>query len=256
MRIVLAQSHIVWEDTDKNIENAVRIVQENEEADLIFFPEMSFTGFSMNTDHTSDIGMYTIQRMKMEARRYNTAIGFGWVRQNNADKNKSDNVYTILDSTGKPLFEYIKIHPFSYSGEDKLFKGGNRLSTFEYKGVSFAVFICYDLRFPEIFRMVADKTHVIIIPACWPAGRSDHWKVLLRARAIENQVYIMAVNCQGNIGEVYYSGDSCVINPVGEVIEMLTGKEGIISFDFIDDVDDYRSSFPVLKDRRVRGFHL
>ena len=90
----------------------------------------------------------------------------------------------------------------------------------------------------------------IIIPANWPAKRAEHWKALLKARAIENQVYIFAANCQGNIGGIYYSGDSCVINPDGQVLEMLSDQEGVIVYDLVDDVFLYRKAFPVLKDRR------
>ena len=73
---------------------------------------------------------------------------------------------------------------------------------------------------------------------------------MLKARAIENQVYIFAVNCVGDIGGQYYSGDSCVINPNGDIIEMLSDKEGVITYDFEDDVCKYRKQFPVLNDRR------
>lgn len=97
--------------------------------------------------------------------------------------------------------------------------------------------------------MVARDVSAVIIPANWPAKRSEHWKTLLRARAIENQVYILAVNCYGNLFGQYYSGDSCVINPNGEVLEMLSGQEGIISFELFDNVDEFRTRFPVLQDQ-------
>ena len=115
-----------------------------------------------------------------------------------------------------------------------------------------AVFICYDLRFPELFRAVSDKVSAVIIPANWPAKRSKHWKTLLQARAIENQVYILAVNCQGDMNGQYYSGDSCIINPNGDILDSLSDCEGVIHFDLPDDVEQYRNSFPVLKDRRPK----
>ncbi len=92
--------------------------------------------------------------------------------------------------------------------------------------------------------------HVILLPADWPAKRSHHWKTLLQARAIENQVYILAVNCVGQIDDLYYSGDSCVINPNGEVLQMLSDEEGLVIFELTDDVEEYRKAFPVKQDRR------
>ena len=163
---------------------------------------------------------------------------------------KNKNRYSIVDRTGNVVSSYVKIHPFSYSGEDEKFMGGNALSLFTIGEVSFSTFICYDLRFPELFRAVADKVHAVIVPACWPAKRSEHWKTLLRARAIENQVYVFAVNCVGDISGQHYSGDSCVINPTGDVLKMLSDREGVLTYDFKDDVEDYRKQFPVLKNRR------
>ncbi len=158
----------------------------------------------------------------------------------------------------------MKIHPFSFSGEDQYFRGGEEIKTFtlphfamdgqdnkeDQKHLTFTTFICYDLRFPELFRLVAGSVDAVIIPANWPARCSKHWKALLKAHAIENQVYIFAINCFGDMGGQYYSGDSCVINPDGEVLLSLSDQEGTLIFDLQPDVGQYRNSFPVLKDRR------
>ncbi len=245
MNIGLVQSIIIWEDKGKNIIEAESTIARHSGIELFLFPEMSFTGFSMNTDLTAEFSRETVVRMSDIAKKYNVNIGFGWVRKK---ASKSENVYTILDSSGKLISEYVKIHPFSYSGEDKYFQGGEDIKIFSISNIPFTTFICYDLRFLEVFRTVADSIHAIIIPANWPAKRSEHWKTLLRARAIENQVYIFAINCQGDIGGQYYSGYSCIINPDGEVLEILSDKTGVISFDFVDDVDSYREKFPVLRD--------
>lgn len=255
MRIALAQTYIEWENKQFNIRKAADIVMEQVIAgtELILFPEMSFSGFSMNTRATGERDMETVNRMSLLAMNHTVAIGFGWVRWIG---DKCENVYSILDKNGKVISEYVKIHPFSYSGEDEKFSGGEKITLFDYEGVRCSNFICYDLRFPELFRLVADDVHVIIVPANWPAKRAEHWKTLLRARAIENQVYIFGINCQGNIGGLYYSGDSCVINPNGDVIEMLSDSEGVITYDFSDDVEEYREAFPVLKDRKSKLYSL
>ncbi len=247
MKIALLQTHICWENKTENISKLEKVISDNPDTEAFFLPEMSFTGFSMNIGKTVDRDRKTVAEMKKIASRYNTAIGFGWVRPAGE---KCENIYTVVDNNGKVISEYAKIHPFSYSAEDMFFKGGTHLSVFELGGVPFTVFICYDLRFPELFRYVCDDVHAVIIPANWPAKRSEHWKTLLRARAIENQIYVFAVNCFGDQNSQYYSGDSCVITPDGDVCASLSDQEGVIRYEFIDNVEQYRKNFPVLKDRK------
>ncbi len=247
MRIALAQTHIVWEEKEKNIQKAEQLIREQASVgtEMVLFPEMSFTGFSMNTSLIKESGEETLKILHNIAKNNHISIGFGWVK---AGEYRCQNIYTILNDKGDIISSYVKIHPFSFSGEDKYFEGGKFISLFHINDVRFTIFICYDLRFPELFRIVADQVHAVIVPANWPAKRSEHWKSLLRARAIENQVYIFAINCVGSIGGIYYSGDSCVINPNGEVIETIAGREGMVVNEFEDDVDLYRVGFPVLKD--------
>ena len=248
MKIALVQSHIFWEDKERNLAALESVLETERGADLYLLPEMSFTGFSMHTDRTAEQNRETAERVARLAVQHQTAIGFGWVRQAGE---KCENVYSIINSRGDLVSEYVKIHPFSYSGEDKYFSGGSRTVIFEIDGIPFTVFICYDLRFPELFRAVCPDVHAVILPANWPAKRAEHWKTLLRARAIENQVYIFAVNCAGEMGGLTYSGDSCVIKPDGEVACMLSGRDGILCWDLTDDTDRYRKAFPVLQDRRL-----
>lgn len=295
MRIALYQMHIEWEDKQANMEKveaklralaeaqhepASEAQQESsseKQIDVLLLPEMSFTGFSMNTDTTKEEKEETIEKMKLLAKQYNIAIGFGWVKdcskedcskeycdkeyrsgeyQNEEYCNehfrgkKAENHYTIVDKTGECISDYAKIHPFSFAGEDLKFQGGEEITSFWLEGVPCSNFICYDLRFPEIFQIASKTANMIIVPANWPAKRSSHWKALLQARAIENQVYIIAINCVGQMDNLYYSGDSCVINPDGQVLDMLSDEEGLIIYDFADDVETYRSSFPVKQDRR------
>lgn len=248
MKITLVQNHIIWENRDRNIAVFEKIAAENEDTDLFLLPEMSFTGFSMNTAKTADPTGKTVSLMSDLAVRHKSAIGFGWVRKTD---DKCENVYTVVDSSGRIISDYVKIHPFSYSGEDKYFSGGNKISVYKIGGIPFSTFICYDLRFPELFRAVCEDVHAVIVPANWPAKRAGHWKTLLRARAIENQVYILGINCAGEINGQYYSGDSCIIDPNGEICGMLSDKEGILKYDLTDNTETYRNSFPVLKDIRT-----
>ena len=251
MKVCLAQTEIRFEEKEENRRVAEKLIR-NASArgmDMILFPEMSFTGFSMNTELIGEEYRETPEFISGLARERSINIGFGWVKK---DDKGYQNCYSIVGRNGKEAADYVKIHPFSYSGEDIYYKAGDHLCIFEVEKHQIAVFICYDLRFPELFRAVSDKVSAVIIPANWPAKRSEHWKTLLRARAIENQLYILAINCCGDMNGQYYSGDSCVINPNGDVLKMLSDSAGVIDFDLSDDTVQYREAFPVLKDRRPK----
>ena len=252
IKIALMQTQIVWEDKERNYGIAGERIREAADrgAEAVFFPEMSFTGFSMNVDRTKESDGRTIRRMKALAQQYHVSIGFGWVKDCLGICGKCENHYTVVDGAGNVLSDHVKLHPFSHSGEDLRFQGGSALTYFMLNGIPCSSFICYDLRFPEIFQAVSKRVHVIIVPANWPAERSAHWKALLRARAIENQVYILAVNCVGEIGGVHYTGDSCIIDPDGRINAELSGTEGMIGLELTDDVERFREAFPVKQDRR------
>ena len=272
IRISLVQPEIFFEQKDRNLKQAEAVIKEEVKAgtDLVLLPEMSFTGYSMDTRKVGEVPVTqgagssvtpgaeasvgseqtsTLNRVRDLARRYGLAIGFGWVALPPGDL--AENRYTIVDREGRVVNEFTKLHPFSYAGEDRYFRGGAGPVRYEMSGIPFTTMICYDLRFPEEFREVAGDVHAAVIPANWPASRSEHWKTLLRARAIENQIYIFAVNCVGIMDGQEYSGDSCVICPDGRVADMLSGKAGVLRYRFTDDTEAYREAFPVLKDRRT-----
>lgn len=249
MKIALYQMNIVWENKEQNyilLENILKR-QFGKGINLLILPEMSFTGFSMNTFRTKENNLQTVEKISYFARTYQMAIGFGWVKDCGE---KSENHYTVIDKDGIVISDYIKIHPFSFSGEDQKFQGGEKIISFELNGIVFSTCLCYDLRFPEIFQIASKKAHVILLPANWPKKRREHWKCLLRARAIENQVYMMGVNCIGEIGGLLYSGDSCVIDPNGEVRLDAGMQEMVLEYDLTDDVEQFRNEFPVKKDRK------
>ena len=246
--IALYQMHIIWEDKEANylqLESKLKELKDKK-TELLLLPEMSFTGFSMNTDVTKESNRETVSKMVEYAKQYHIAIGFGWVKDCGE---KSENHYSIVNENGEVLSDYAKIHPFSYSGEDKKFQGGGRIEHFKLKGIPFSSFICYDLRFPEIFQIASKEANVILVPANWPEKRREHWRCLLQARAIENQVYIIAVNCVGEVGGVDYSGDSCVIDPNGKVLRILSEEEGVLEYELTDNVGTFRKSFGVKYDR-------
>lgn len=249
MKLALYQMHIIWEDKEANyiqVEQKLKTAYERG-IDLFLLPEMSFTGFSMNTYVTKENDDRTIKRMITYAKQYHMAIGFGWVKDCGR---KSENHYTIVNKNGEIISDYAKIHPFSYSGEDEKFQGGTDIVTFQLDDIIFSNFICYDLRFPEVFQIASKKANVILVPANWPEARSEHWKCLLKARAIENQVYVAAVNCVGEINGLHYSGDSCVIDPNGRMLVELSKAESVLEYELTDDTREIRARFPVKRDRR------
>ena len=241
MRIALAQTNILWEDKQANLVRAEEFVIAAG-AEIVLFPEMSLTGFSMHTDVTAEICQpyaeiqsraqmdstpdmtnqpttgWTIEQIKTLADRHHTTIGIGWVKKT------------------EPLCEN------HYSIE---FQAG--------------LAICYDLRFPEQFRAMVPETEIFIVAANWPEARTSHWKTLLAARAIENQCYVAGVNCCGDMDGRYYSGDSGVYAPDGSLLvptkkirltDALCKEEKLLVYDIQNDVAKIRKAFPVLQDRK------
>lgn len=249
MIIAICQQEIKFENKELNLKNICTNITKakNKNADIVFFPEMSLTGFSMNIEKTSEKNSFNIQKIKDTAIKEKISVGFGWVKYID---DKAENHYTVVSDTGEVISDYIKIHPFSYAGEDRFFYSGEKVVDFKINDVNFSTFICYDLRFPEIFQIASKKSDVIVIPANWPEKRKEHWKTLLKARAIENQCYIIGVNCFGYQYEIYYSGDSCVLNPNGDIIIEAKEKEDLLFFELQNDTEKYRKDFPIKKDRK------
>lgn len=254
MKIALYQMNIVWEDKEQNYSSLEGVLKQEygKGINLLILPEMSFTGFSMNTAKTRENNLQTIDKISYFAKTYQMAIGFGWVKDCG---DKSENHYTVIDREGKVVSDYAKIHPFSFAGEDQKFQGGKEIVYFELDGIVFSTCICYDLRFPEIFQIASKKAQVILVPANWPEKRREHWNCLLKARAIENQVYIIGVNCIGEIGGVAYSGDSCVIDPNGEIRQTADVQEMVIEYELMNDVEQFRNSFQVKQDRKEQLYY-
>lgn len=256
MRIMLCQTRIQWEDKKANIENLKSrlTIAAKEHADLVCLPEMSFTGFSMNIEKTMDRESETMNKMQDLAQAYGVAIAFGYVTPD-GDTMKAQNHYAVIDCSGKVLGDYIKIHPFSYAGEDKYFTGGDRLVHFDFMDFHIGLAVCYDLRFPEQFIALGNQCDFILLGANWPAKRSLHWRTLIQARAIENQCYMAAVNCCGEMDGIEYQGNSMLIYPDGSipVSGICPAGDSYVVCELENDVEAYRTAFPVRQDRRDIG---
>lgn len=258
MKIGLIQNNILWENKQFNLNASKNYFKEarDNNIDLLLFPELSFTGFSMNVQKLADTNSETITYISSLCRTYKINAGIGYIDGYHSTS-RGRNKYAIISDSGDILCGYTKIHPFSYSKEDNFYEGGNTLAYCTINNITICPLICYDLRFPELFQIASKKSHLITVAANWPESRKDHWITLLKSRAIENQCYVAGVNRVGLGNKLVYSGNSMIINPLGEIIASTKdGEEGIIT-GVIDPetVIQARSSFPVKKDRKEELYY-
>jgi len=166
------------------------------------------------------------------------------------DDQRPSNVFVLAAPDGSAV-RYRKIHPFSHAGEERYVRAGNDFVTVEVDGLRCSLFVCYDLRFADEFWTLAPDTDAYLVVANWPAKRRLHWSSLLRARAIENQAYVVGVNRVGSGGGLDYSGDSAMIDPLGEVLATGSGAETVLFADLDPEhVAATRDHFRFLQDRR------
>jgi omega-amidase len=255
MRIALAQIDIAWENKEANKKKALAFIEKakKQAADFILFPEMSLTGFSMKVpligEKKDDI-FSTKAWFADKALQNNIFIGFGYV-EIDPETLKGTNKFSVVSPDGSIISDYSKIHPFSFGLEAEHYVGGNSISTFKLKDFTASTFICYDLRFPEIFQYASKEASLITISANWPKARREHWITLLKARAIENQCFVAGINRVGWGDNIEYCGDSMVIDPLGNIIAQSYNEETLVTADIdISEVIKVRESFQLKKDRR------
>ncbi len=221
-------------------------------SDLLIFPEMTLTGFTMNTASMAEpLSGETHEFFTVSARNYFTDIIAGMIEK--SEGGVFYNTLLHISKTGETRAVYRKIHPFSLSGEDKFFTPGTDRVISDAEVCRIGLSICYDLRFPELFREYGKaKTELIVNIANWPVPRIEHYRVLLRARAIENLCYVAGVNRVGSDINVSYNGFSSLFSPLGEEILSVQNKEGIFSADLdFESVKLVRKKFSFLEDIRL-----
>lgn len=267
MRAHLVQLDIVWEDHAANFARVDRLLTHASvgEGDLVLLPEMFSTGFSLNTDLTADRQGVVLEYLRGLA----TDLG-AWVQGGrtvrDCDCTHATNEAPVFDPSGRLVCSYTKIHPFSFGREPEKFVGGSDVLTFrwvggttgggagrEREGLSVCPAICYDLRFPELFRRGLDLgAECFTLGACWPRARQAHWRALLVARAIENQAFVLGVNRTGRDPTLEYAGGSIAIGPAGEVLGELGSDESVLSVDLdVAALHAWRAKFPAWKDRKL-----
>lgn len=254
LRIALVQMDLAWEDFAGNHRRARARLERARDggARLALLPEMFNTGFSMSPDRVAQPPGGQTESFLREAARDLGIWVLGSVPE--AGTPRARNV-AILAGPDGTLAKYAKIHPFTFGGEDRVYAGGDRVVTLAVEGVRVTPFVCYDLRFPEPFRLAAEETDLFAVVANWPEPRREHWRTLLRARAIENLAFVAGLNRVGEGAKLRYAGDSVVVSPWGEVL-VEGGAEDQVLFADVDPaaVRDARAKFPVLADRRPDAY--
>lgn len=252
MKIALLQMNTCWEYKDKNIEKAESLIKKASEnsCDVAVLPEMFNTGFSMDISKIAEgKNGKTDKALREFSKKYRIYIIAGYAIKYKSEE-KGKNIAAIYNKKGERIASYTKIHPFSYAKENEYYFSGDEIIVFEINDTPSSVFICYDLRFPEIFRRVARNVYIIFVIANWPSSRIDHWDALLKARAIENQCFIVGVNRTGIDGNnISYNGSSQIISPTGEIILKLNETEEFLFGEIKPEyVKETRERFPFLKD--------
>lgn len=252
MRITTIQSTLHWEDKKANILMFEEKISLAEETDIIILPEMFSTGFSMNAAALAEqMDGETAQWMHIQAKQKQAVITGSLIIEE-AGKFYNRLLWVQPDGTCR---HYDKKHLFGMANEQQHYSAGNRKVVVDYQGWRFCLLVCYDLRFP-VWNRNAEDYDVAIYVANWPQRRSAHWKALLQARAIENQAFVFAVNRVGTDGKgLYYSGDSSVILPNGEILYQKADAEDIFRTEIKKELlTEIRQQLPFLRDRDVFSF--
>ncbi len=265
LRVGVTELNIGFENREEAKKCCLEVMEEASAngVELLVFPEMTLTGFTMrpwlyaeswDADNIPDSVSFFMEN----SRKYKMKMAFGYIRAVMADSDKMDDetkepVYEnrlVLVDGEKVVLDYAKIHPFSYSGEDKVYRAGEKLVQAQVKDIRIGGYICYDLRFPEIFSAMRDQYEAIMVIANWPETRAEQWKTLLKARAIENQAYVIAVNRVGDGDGLHYIPGSHVYDWLGRDISVRVSEKLRVADIDPGAVRHARTEFPQTNDRK------
>ncbi len=251
LRVAAIQHDIVWENPDANMTHIRPTVQSvaADGAALVVLAEMWSTGFSMNAEVIAEAPDGPTATF-MHDMASSTGVWIGGSFPERTDGHALPTNRFLLAGPNGEDHRYSKLRPFTYAGEHEHYCAGEQVVSVEIGGVRITPFVCYDLRFADLFWNAAANTDCYIVPANWPASRSSHWTTLLRARAIENQAYVVGVNRVGTGGGLDYSGDSRIFDPMGETTSAPAGAEAVITAEVdAERVAEVRAAFPFMQDR-------
>lgn len=251
MKISLVQYNPEWENPAENIKKVNSLLENLPETDVVILPELTLTGFTMASDKygEEEDGISSKYFISL-ASRLRKHIFAGLIER---DGDKFYNNLMHFDKNGLITARYRKIHPFSFADEDKFYSAGKDLIITKIDNVRIGLTICYDLRFPELYRKYAKEgIDILINIANWPTKRVIHWSTLLKARAIENQCYMVGVNRCGTDPFNEYSGHSGVYDPLGEELVTIVNEEAVKTVEIhIEKVKEIREKLPFLSDMKL-----
>ncbi|XID94370.1 carbon-nitrogen family hydrolase [Paenibacillaceae bacterium WGS1546] len=257
LRVAIVQMNIAAGEAETNFANMLNRLEEaaalDPKPDLIVLPEMWNTGYAL--DDIRSLADPDGTRTRSIVSDFCRRRGVGVLAGSIAELREGDavtNTARVFDRTGKETAEYSKIHLFQLMNEHLHLAAGATPGLFELGGVPAAVMICYDIRFPELARKLAlNGAKILFVPAEWPHPRLHHWRTLLQARAIENQMYVVACNTVGESGGANFFGHSMVVDPWGEIVAEAEERETILVAELdLGLVDEVRGRIPVFADRR------
>ena len=234
MRIAAVQHDIVWEDRDANFARLAPQVARavGAGAELVLLTETFSTGFSMTPGIGEPEDGPSAAFLRAQAAQHGVWVG-GSCPEIALGDDLPFNSFVLAGPDGT-THRYRKLHPFTHGGEHERFRAGDGPVTVTVGGVRITPFICYDLRFADVFWRAAPDTDLYVVVANWPAARRLHWQTLLQARAIENQAYVVGCNRVGTAGDgTEHAGDSRIVDPMGELLATASGVETLV----IADVD-------------------
>ena len=255
MKMACVQMNIHFGEPAKNFTTVEKYIEiaAKAHADTIIFPEMWNTGYALSQLNSlaDENGQQTKELLTHLAKKYHVNIVGGSVSTKRAGKYY--NTMYVVNREGETIAQYDKAHLFKLMDEHLFMNAGQSTNIFELDDIACGGVICYDLRFPEWIRThVLKGAKILFIPAQWPTKRIDHWQLLLQARAIENQCFIVAVNRVGSDPGNDFNGHSMVIAPWGELLISGQSDEGIYYAEIdIQEVDTVRKTIPIFQDRRT-----
>ena len=252
MKVAAIQHDIAWADRQSNFQHLEKLIRNAHQhgAEFVVLSEMFSTGFVVDRyDIAEPLNGASSQFLSALATELNIWICGSCPEAHEDDRRPYNSL--ILAHPDGTISRYCKIHPFTYGGEDKHFRAGNEFLTVNVGDLRVSFFVCYDLRFADEFWALAHDTDLYVIPANWPQSRREHWMALLRARAIENQAYVIGCNRVGDGGGLHYAGDSMIVDPLGTVLAQADDSETILISEISGStVSDTRQRFPFFQDRR------
>ena len=253
MHIFACQYDILWENRSGNLDKVRGLLAQQSipEGSLIVLPEMFASGFSMQVDRVKEEKPSEAEAfMANLAVHYKSCVIGGLVFQDPSGKGL--NCLSVFGPDGNKIGGYQKNHCFSYSGETDYYLSGDAIFTFEWQEFTICPTICYDLRFPELYRRgVKAGANLFAIIANWPAARVEHWDTLLRARAIENQSIVVGVNRVGSDPKLNYIGHSQIIDQEGTILASNEGDETCVTTEVsMEPLQAWRKTFRALNDMK------